>query len=104
MQYYLTNLYATQIYQTIFCIYLYQKVSNMVPYQPKSSYQVKQDMKYFLAISSPILNYQPKISYQLTQDLNYVLSISSAILNYQPENSSQSTQDMNYFYLLVVQY
>ena len=30
MQYYLTNLYASQIYQTISGMYLYQKVSDMV--------------------------------------------------------------------------
>ena len=79
IQYYLTNLYANQIYQTIFGMYLYQKVSNMVNYQPKSSYQLTQDMNYCLSIRSAILNFQPKISYQLTQD-------------------------MIFFYLIVVQY
>ena len=59
MQYYLTNLYASQIYQTISSMYFYQKVSDMVNYQPKNSYQLTQDMNYFLSISSAILNYQP---------------------------------------------
>ena len=54
MQYYLTILNASLTYQTISGMYLYQKVSDMVNYQPKNSYHLTQDMNYFLSISSAI--------------------------------------------------
>ena len=39
MQYYLTILNASLIHQTISGMSLYQKVSDMVNYQPKNSYK-----------------------------------------------------------------
>ena len=72
MQYYLTILNASVTYQTISGMYLYQKVSDMVNYQPKNNYVLSQDIVQYLTISSAIYTYQPKFN------LNDYLTVSNA--------------------------
>ena len=85
MQYYLTILNASLTYQTISGMYLYQKVSDMVNYQPKNNYVLSQDILPYLSISSAILNYQPKFN------LNDYLTVNNASILFNSNVSISSS-------------
>ena len=59
------------------CIFKNQKVSNKVSYHHKNSYQLAQDIIYFLSMNSAMLNYQLK--FNLINSLFYCKPGSSII-------------------------
>ena len=52
---------ASQTYQTISEMYLYQTIAGMINYQPEGAYALSQDILPHLTISSVLLNNQSKI-------------------------------------------